>query len=123
MITMSRAFVIQLHSIGNSSHFDLMIEDGEKLATWQLAALPGSGEALPARLLPPHRREYLTYQGPVSGDRGSVQIADSGSAQMLSQGPDLWEIELAGRSVSGRFQLRRVHADNWELVPVPGGAV
>ena len=52
-------------------HWDLMLDTGETLRTWRLEpALPGVIRAEP---LGNHRRAYLDYEGPVSGNRGSVQ--------------------------------------------------
>jgi hypothetical protein len=117
MILMRRQFVIQQHCIGITSHFDLMIEDGLALATWQLPELPGR-RTLPARRLPPHRLAYLSYQGEVSGGRGSVRPADAGQCQVLRQQDDLWEIRLEGREVRGDFLLRRLDDQQWELLAI-----
>lgn len=116
MILMRRQFVIQQHCIGITSHFDLMIEDGLALATWQLPELPGP-KALPALQLRPHRRAYLSYQGGISGGRGSVRPVDAGQCQVLRQQDDLWEIFLEGREVRGAFILRRLEKEKWELLP------
>jgi hypothetical protein len=38
--------------------------------------------------LPPHRKEYLTYEGPISGGRGSVQRVATGLLTWIRFGPD-----------------------------------
>jgi hypothetical protein len=119
MECMTGEFVIQIHSGWGPTHFDLMLECGEALATWQLAASPAGlapGGAMPARKLPDHRRDYLTYEGPVSGDRGAVRILDAGAYELLEDGGGRCEFRLAGRIVQGDFELRRCdRAEDWTL--------
>lgn len=117
---MRRRFVIQFHSAPAGAHYDLMLEAGEALATWRLDRLPAEaagGQALPATALPDHRREYLTYEGPVSGGRGSVRIVDRGDCEIRARGRDEWAFELRGEKVRGAFSLRRLGGDRWELSP------
>ena len=59
-------------SVGTHDHFDLMIQDGNQLATWRLAEWPVEKEHQVVVELPPHRIAYLDYEGPLSGDRGHV---------------------------------------------------
>jgi len=120
MIRMERRFVIHLHTTADGRHYDLMLEAGAALATWRLERLPdalGDGEALPAEALPDHRPAYLTYEGPVSRGRGSVQIADAGTFRSIARDEREWAFELKGRTVRGRFTLRRIGADRWQLSP------
>lgn len=69
----------------DGSHWDLMLEregvtDERRLATWSLSLLPkgwpgAAGDAskeVEAITLADHRAAYLEYEGPVSGDRGTV---------------------------------------------------
>jgi len=60
-------------------HFDLMLQAGDALATWAVERWPGPGETVAAERLADHRRAYLTYEGPVSGDRGTVRRVASGA--------------------------------------------
>lgn len=78
---------------------------------------------IPAKRLPDHRKAYLDYEGPVSGNRGEVHIVDSGTYTLLAAGEAEWLIELAGRVLRGRFRLvRQGDTDDWRLIPSPGGA-
>lgn len=81
-----------------ASHWDLMLESGDMLRTWALDRLPRSweewrartaerfpncaahadGEEVAAAALGDHRREYLEFEGEVSGGRGSVVRVASG---------------------------------------------
>ena len=99
---MKRRFVIQFHAAAGGSHYDLMLEAGDTLATWQLRRLPAglaAGQVLPARALGDHRLAYLTHEGPVSGGRGSVKIADRGQCLIRTRGADEWTFELLGDKV------------------------
>ncbi len=112
-----RPFVIQKHTGCGPDHYDLMISVGKSLATWQVHTLPGEiaiGQSTPARRLTDHRLEYLTYEGPVSNERGEVSIAAAGQCELLSESAGRWEFVLASH---GRFELTRdEHADDaWTL--------
>jgi hypothetical protein len=65
-------------------HWDLLLELDEAgpLATWRILDDPGRGVQWRAEPLPGHRREYLDYEGPVSGDRGSVAGWDTGEYEL-----------------------------------------
>jgi len=69
-------FVVLFHAfpprIHLTSHWDLMLEQDGRLLTWSLPESPEPGKTISAKRLPDHRIEYLDYEGPVSGDRGSV---------------------------------------------------
>jgi hypothetical protein len=89
---MAQRFVILEHTGHGPDHFDLMLEhpDAERLKTWQLDVWPlQSGESCPCRELAPHRREYLTYEGEVSGNRGRVRRVTSGIWKQSPKGIEL----------------------------------
>jgi hypothetical protein len=81
------------------------------MATWQLAENPvnlvrASGvNAIPARRIQDHRRFYLDYEGPVSGNRGHVTRVDRGTYTLLNQQPRHWSVRLAGSVLIGTFDL------------------
>ncbi len=97
-----------------------MLSNGKTLATWKITVLPAEippGESIPAVRLTDHRPGYLTYEGPVSNQRGQVTIADSGEYDLLSEIPGRWEILLAGKNTKGRFELTRCqdNPNTWAL--------
>ena len=49
-----------------------MLEQNGKLLTWALEQPPAPGKLIPATRLDNHRLAYLDYEGPISGQRGSV---------------------------------------------------
>lgn len=113
----TRAYVILEHLLEAGSHWDLMLEQEQALATWQLttdpAALagPDARQSLPARRIADHRRAYLTYEGPVSGGRGSVRRVDEGRYELLARTEAGWRVRFTGRLLAGVFELASGHAD------------
>jgi len=86
--TRRRKFVILEHD-HPFLHWDFLIEDGDGLASWRLLESPQSGKRVPASLLPVHRRHYLTWEGPVSGDRGNVRRIHSGELEYEVDWPNV----------------------------------
>jgi hypothetical protein len=66
-------YVVLRHEGVDDPHFDLMFETspGSDLATWRSNEWPIT-PTTPFTPLRPHRRAYLTYEGVISGDRGTV---------------------------------------------------
>ena len=83
-----RQFVILEHD-HPFLHWDFLIENRDGLACWRLLEFPQTGIPIPASSLPVHRRHYLTWEGPVSGDRGSVQRLYAGSLVRDAVWPDV----------------------------------
>ena len=117
---MERQFVLHAHSGPGWLHWDLMLEQAGALVTWQLAASPADlpvGGSVPAKRLPDHRREYLSYEGPLSGNRGRVDRVDRGRYDVLAADEDRWTVVLEGSVLKGRYDLRRAGPamENWTL--------
>ncbi len=108
------------------SHWDLMLEQRESLATWELRELPASWarllgvqqaatlDAVPAIHLPDHRIAYLEFEGPLSGDRGVVHQCDGGAYEILSQQQGALAFRLSGATLKGEAMLSRKEGD-WQL--------
>ena len=105
-------FVILEHDYPRQ-HWDLMIEWGDSLRTWRLPGMPESGTPGMAEELSPHRLAYLDYEGPVSGDRGSVVRRERGTFTVEGNTVDLLRVGLAGDHVRGQFRLDRVTGSHW----------
>jgi hypothetical protein len=100
-------------------HCDMMLQAGEALWTWRLDA-PPAGEAVRAERIADHRILYLDYEGPISGNRGSVRRWDHGEFTWLLQEDDLIEVALQGERLRGRLRLRRLEGDCWQAAYRPG---
>lgn len=118
-----RRFVVLRHEVGDAVHWDLMLEHGERLATWRLSRPPSrrSAELIPAERIGEHRRAYLDYEGPVSGDRGVVIRHDAGTFSLEAESPDAWDLHFRGRELVGRYRLSRKGSSSgeWTLEPLP----
>jgi DNA polymerase Ligase (LigD) len=104
-------------------HWDLMLESGDVLRTWRLAAQPTTGTSMAATNLFLHRKLYLDYEGPVSGQRGSVSRWDAGSYSVILEGPVEIVFEVRGSRLEGRVFLRHRSGDEWEFQVAPSRPV
>lgn len=96
------------HRDGAGLHYDLMIETSDPgLATWKLAQPPEQAalSELACERLVDHRKAYLEYEGPISGDRGHVSRRDAGRCVVQAGRPSDLEVVFEGRRLQGRFRL------------------
>jgi len=104
-----RPFVLLYHILSDNPHWDLCLDLGDVLATWRIEADPLANDPAPAplaaRRIADHRRAYLDYEGPVSGDRGHVRRVDRGNWRPVRQTPACWQIHLEGERLRGIFEL------------------
>jgi hypothetical protein len=116
-------FVVLAHTDRQGTHFDLMIDLGEVLATWRCPRPPEEAREsdLACVRLKDHRRHCLDYEGPVSGDRGSVQRHDRGTCVFHARTAERWEVTFEGQRLAGRFALESVSSagDEYCLRSVP----
>jgi hypothetical protein len=110
-------------------HWDFMLEVGGVLQTWRLPTPPAAHVEMPAEKTFDHRLMYLDYEGPISGDRGSVVRWDAGSYQLIvedSRGPneksrarskreaiDRRVIQLDGKRLRRMLEMTYQEGENW----------
>lgn len=113
---MSSRFVILHHLLDDSEHWDLMLEQGEVLLTWQLLRDPTdpSNFPIPALRIGDHRKAYLNYEGLVTGNRGTVRRVDSGTVEFEENTPQYHRVVLHGDRLRGTFLLRQ-QIEDWTL--------
>lgn len=87
------------------NHFDLLLQQDDSLATWEIQHWP---PVFPqrAKRLPDHRNHYLEFEGPLSGNRGSVHRVCQGTMELLKQNDRTWIVEMSGRNFDGVIQLQ-----------------
>jgi hypothetical protein len=114
-------FVILQHDCPEGPHYDFMVEVEGSLRTWSLSEPPTPGVECPCRLLADHRLAYLDYEGPISGDRGSVTRWDRGTCQIRQKSDRQWTVRLAGERLAGDATVRRATAEGqwWFLLEGP----
>ena len=114
-------FVVLFHTQRQGDHFDLMIDDGSWLATWKTREAPETacdGE-MDCLRIGDHRRIYLDYEGPVSGDRGDVKQHDAGQCVIHVKSQHRWDVTFEGKRLKGQFTLAKDHRsrETWRLRP------
>lgn len=114
-------FVILEHDHPNL-HWDFLLESGDVLRTWRLAAPPTPGAAVAAEPSFDHRLFYLEYEGPVSGGRGTVTRWDAGTYRTEREDHGLLILDMVGMRLSGRLRLEK-HPGCDRLTWTPPGAV
>jgi hypothetical protein len=129
----NRRTVQFLHDLPDgSSHVDWMIARDpageEPLISFRVQRrideLPPGQRAIAERIAD-HRPAYLEYEGPISGDRGSIRLLARGSVVNESrQSPSSWTLEICwqdrgdGVSIRQRLRLQPLEgaATAWEAV-------
>lgn len=102
----SLRYVILRHENIDAPHFDLMFETtpGAALATWRSDVWPITQTTALVHLAD-HRREYLSYEGPLTGDRGNVRRIEAGSFARAEYSAERLTFELAGADIARRFEF------------------
>lgn len=106
----SGRFVVLEHE-WNGVHWDFMLEAGESLRTWSMPAPPAPGREQMVRALVDHRLAYLSYEGPVCGNRGTVQRVAEGTFHVLDWEPGHVRVRLAGNQLVGEVDLSCLGSD------------
>lgn len=106
-------FVI-LHHDHPFVHWDFLLENGKNCRTWRLLSEPTAElTACEAEALPEHRLFYLDYEGPVSGDRGTVTRIDAGTFEWQFNQPTRCQVLVQGQICFGTVQLEQTSGDLW----------
>jgi hypothetical protein len=86
-------------------HWDFLLEAGPVLRAWRVLVEPAPGTESPAEPNADHRLLYLDYEGPVSGNRGTVKRWDAGTFDWIANTPERIEIALHGTRLEGRVVI------------------
>jgi hypothetical protein len=99
-------YVILRHENIDSPHFDLMFEmaPGGLLATWRSGVWPIESPT-PLLRLGDHRRDYLTYEGALTGNRGRVRRIEAGTFVRETPSSGLIAVKLTADSVHHTIHL------------------
>lgn len=99
------------HVLADGSwHVDWLIEvepvARERLPTFRLNDRPdrANADSFVGTLLGDHRRAYLDYEGPVSGDRGRVEQLATGRVVRLSGWPESIDVTVELENVRWRWR-------------------
>jgi hypothetical protein len=94
---MSALRYVVLHHTGiDEPHFDLMFEREPKgaLVTVRCTDWPPTRQTR-FEHIGDHRRDYLEYEGPVSGNRGQVRRVEAGTCTVKVDRGDLLQLRLS----------------------------
>lgn len=101
-------FAVLRHDSPRGLHWDLLVERGQVLWTWALPRPPEPRAEMSCDRLPDHRLDYLEYEGPVSGNRGSVSRWDGGTCELQVETDTELVFALRGQHLAGTVTLRRL---------------
>jgi hypothetical protein len=108
-------------TFGRPGHWDLLLERAEDCWTWAIEELPaglggeGARTSVSATRLANHRKHYLDYEGPVSGDRGEVTRAIMGTYELVSHSETRVELDATIQRKRMRLTLELERANSWRL--------
>ncbi len=97
-----------------------MLEEGDHLRTWKLLESPeifhtNQNEkpniSIKAQTSFDHRPIYLDYEGPISGNRGSVKRIEQGTFEWIEKTDEKILITLQGQKIKGLLKLMRIKTD------------
>lgn len=112
-------FVILIHD-HPFPHWDFLLENGATCRTWRLRNDPALLSAgILAEALPDHRLMYLEYEGPVSGERGTVIRWDSGTFQWRRNETETCEVDITGKIWRGVVHLHQLQGTAWNVSRIP----
>jgi hypothetical protein len=97
------------------AHFDVMVENvpGGLLSTWRSPSWPPKVNER-ATKIGEHRREYLDYEGQITGERGTVKRVESATCTKSVAKFGIEVYQLRGASVE-RIMMRPVQGDEWVI--------
>lgn len=102
---MCMRFVILKHQGHGDMHYDLMLESGDTLITWSCSQNPLTHPTTECMRIADHRKAYLTYEGPISKNRGTVQRIDTGEYDAIEIDESHWVVQLKGQHASVKLTL------------------
>jgi hypothetical protein len=124
-MTWLRTVVLE-HQAPGGVHYDWLLEPppSQPLPEGRLWAvrvpLPPSlwtaEGSLDLELLPPHRREYLDYEGPLSGGRGSVRRIASGTFWPRLWTPQRMRLDVRLGELRAEAELFGVSQNHWRVM-------
>lgn len=113
-------FVVQKHQ-ARHLHYDFRLEMEGVLKSW---AVPKGMPLEPgvkrlAVQVEDHPLEYIDFAGKIPGSEygaGTVEIWDKGDFKLDRKAPDLLEITLQGKKLSGGYVLIHTGGKNWLVI-------
>lgn len=92
-----------------------MLENQATLRTFRLSQPPDTPGPIQTTPLQDHRIDYLEYEGPVSGNRGTVERWDRGEYELLEEEAGRLSIRFSGERLNGTAILSQLD-EEWEFL-------
>lgn len=110
-------FVIQEHTTQEQTHWDFMLQQQDHLATWQIPTPPNTWHetTIKCNRIFNHRLKYLTFEGPISNNRGNVKIVDKGEYILQHADENIWQVQLLGDNIVGNIELVKINDKSWQM--------
>ena len=111
-------YVVLRHEGIDNPHYDLMFEtmQGSSLVTWRSQDWPIQSDT-PLLRLADHRREYLDYEGSVSGDRGHVSRITTGYYKLDRMDDGFWRLTFRDLMATSQLEFHHEAEDRWTARP------
>ncbi len=104
-------FSVSQHQTNSGSprpnHYDLFLETGDCLWTWEWLETPGTCPKGWCRRLPDHRKVYLDHVGSISGNRGTLTPLIRGTLVWKVVSEEFVEVDLLASQGEWTLQLAR----------------
>lgn len=118
-------WVLLRHALPDgSSHLDWMLDrgDGQGLLSFRIGEGTDvrAAAAFVGERVGDHRREYLEYEGPISGGRGSVVRIAVGEAGVIERAGEI-RVVMGSRVLVGRPRRGTAAGDWWTFELASGG--
>jgi hypothetical protein len=99
-------------------HFDLMFQTrpGSALATWRSLAWPIERET-PLVRLKDHRRDFLEYEGELTGHRGRVRRVAGGTCELSIGQNAIWQVRSLDAAAPFALILQQIGGEHWQVRP------
>ena len=111
----------------DGDHYDLLFRDPEGeagLLTWRLAEPTWRWcevGVLEAVAIQRHRDHYLSYEGPLTGGRGTVERVDAGQVWAVDWATNRGMLRFKTERFLGQVRLKRIEGASWQLVVMAEG--
>lgn len=109
-------FVILEHQTPDGIHWDLMLENQDKLWTWRLDIHPAKLQLpVTAERIFDHPRRFLSYEGPVQNGTANVRRVDEGDLCYRQITSETILCQLDGKILNGVYDLHLEQIPLWTL--------
>ena len=109
-------FVIH-HHVTVPEHYDLMLEEEDSLLTFRIergdVGKLATGTPFTAERINDHRKHYLSYEGPVSCNRGHVSFFDRGEYEKILSAITSFTIVFSGEKINGSYRFSRLQDEKY----------